>query len=67
MDLKTFFASIPKDQRDSVAKAAGTRWVYVSQIIRNHRKPSPALAQQLHQVSEGKIPLSSLRPDVWAA
>jgi hypothetical protein len=67
MDLKTYFADIPLSQRESIAKAAGTKWVYLSQIIRGWRKPSTELAQKLHEVSKGKVPLSSMRPDVWAA
>lgn len=54
-------------ERELIAKAAGTKWVYLSQIIRKHRKPSTELAQRLHILSGRKIPLHSLRPDVWAA
>lgn len=67
MDLKTYFASLPLSERELIAEEAGTKWVYLSQIIRGWRKPSTDLAQKLHEVSKGKIPLSSMRPDVWAA
>lgn len=67
MDLKTYFANIPLNERELIAQAAGTKWVYLSQIIREHRKPSTALAQRLHALTKGKVPLHLLRPDVWAA
>lgn len=67
MDLGTYFSDIPLAEREKIAEAAGTKWVYLSQIIRGWRRPSTELAQKLHTLSEGKIPLHSLRPDVWAA
>lgn len=67
MDLKTYFAKLSLSERELVAEAAGTKWVYLSQIIRKHRKPSTELAQRIHALTKGKVPLHSLRPDVWAA
>lgn len=67
MDLKTYFADLPISEREAIAEKAGTKWVYLSQIIRKHRKPSTELAQRLYALTEGKVPLHSLRPDVWAA
>lgn len=67
MDLKAYFADLSPDERELIAEAAGTKWVYLSQIIRKHRKPSTELAQRLHALTEGKVPLHLLRPDVWAA
>jgi DNA-binding transcriptional regulator YdaS (Cro superfamily) len=67
MDLKTYFADIPLSERKSIAEAAGTKWVYLSQIIRGWRQPSTELAQRLHSLTEGKVALHTLRPDVWAA
>lgn len=59
----------PKD-REAFARRAGTRKLYVHQLIattRWARRPSPALALRLHVASGGVVPLSTLRPDIWPA
>ncbi len=65
MDLKSYFAEIPTEECEEIAKRAGTNWAYLRQVVYGHRKASPALGRRLHDVTQ--LPLGVIRPDIWAA
>ena len=66
MDALTFLKTAGKAEAERVARAAGSNYVYFSQIAYGHRRPSPDLARKLSEASGGKMTLPKLRPDVWA-
>lgn len=53
------------EDADLLAKAAGTKAVYLMQIVRGVRQPSPKLARRIHEETNGVVTLGSLRPDIW--
>jgi DNA-binding transcriptional regulator YdaS (Cro superfamily) len=53
------------EDADRLAKACGTQAVYLMQIIRGVRRPSPKLARRIHAATNGVVTLESLRPDIW--
>jgi hypothetical protein len=65
MDAMTFLKEAGRDAAEQVARAAGTNYVYFSQIAYGHRKPSPNLARRLVEASGAKLTLAGLRPDLW--
>lgn len=72
MDLRRYFLSLPNAAaRDAFAKLAGTKKMYVHQLIcrseKSRRKPSVELSRALHSASDGQVPLHELRPDIWSA
>lgn len=67
MDALTFLKQSGKAVAEQVAKAAGSNYVYFSQIAYGHRRPSPELARRLVDASGGQLTLAGLRPDLWPA
>jgi len=65
MDARKFLDEFGKDEAGRVAKAAGSQYVYFTQIASKHRKPSPQLARRLVEASDGRLTLSELRPDIY--
>lgn len=51
----------------ALAKAAGTKRVYLTHLAHGHRKPSVKLAQRIAAATRGRVSLSDLRPDIWKA
>ena len=53
------------EDADRLAKACETQSVYLMQIVRGVRRPSPKLARRIHAATNGVVTLESLRPDIW--
>lgn len=63
MDALAFLEKHGKDVAEQVAEAAGTKYVYFSQIAYGHRRPSVDLAHQLVSASARLIPSPEERLD----
>lgn len=50
---------------EALAKAAGTKRVYLTHLAYGHRKASVKLAQRIVAATRGRVSLSDLRPDIW--
>jgi transcriptional regulator with XRE-family HTH domain len=66
MKLAELLPNLTRAERDALAAAAGTAPVYLSQIAKGLRSPSPKLARRLVDC-EPRLRLSDLRPDIWPA
>lgn len=55
MDVKTFLKTSSKDDREQVARLAGTTVAYLKQLGGGWRSPSKALAERLELASSGRI------------
>lgn len=65
MDKTTYWASLTPADKTDLAKRAKTSKAYLSQIIHDFRTPGAAFARRLHELSNKKLLLSELRPDIW--
>jgi DNA-binding transcriptional regulator YdaS (Cro superfamily) len=66
MNLKQYLDGLDRDERESFAKRCRVQYVYLTQLVSGFRKPSPKLAKAIYRESGGAVPLSVLRPDIWA-
>lgn len=63
MDLKHWLEATPEGEQRDAARRAGTKVVYLHQIARGVRSPSPALCGRLlAEIPE--LTLRELRPDL---
>lgn len=62
-ELKQFVEQYPGG-RPQFCKDATISEGRLSQIIGGER-PSPKLAKTIHRISNGQVPASALRPDLW--
>lgn len=62
MNLKSYLTQIDPV---ALAKAAGTKPVYLSQLASGHRKASHKLAKRIEHASKGKVTRQDLRPDIF--
>lgn len=53
------------EDAEVLAKACGTKPVYLMQIVAGRRQPSAKLARRIHEATNGYVTLESLRPDIW--
>lgn len=65
MDLRTFLDAMPRPERRSFAKRCGTTLNYLAQLQYGIKRPGPLMARTLHEASGRKVPLESMRPDIW--
>jgi DNA-binding transcriptional regulator YdaS (Cro superfamily) len=65
MDAKEFLKLYGLVEGEKVAKAAGTKLVYLRQISTGFRDPSPKLAILLEKASNGRMSRKQLRPDIF--
>lgn len=65
MDCKTFLKSTPIDERERVARRAGTTVAYLKQIAGGHSRPSADLAVRLESASDGRMTREDLLPDLF--
>lgn len=49
----------------ALAKAAGTKPVYLSQLVHGHRKPSVKLTKKIEAATKGAVTRFDLRPDIF--
>ena len=66
MKLSDLLPTMTPAERETLAAAAGTAPVYLWQIAKGLRSPSPKLARRLVEV-EPRLTLAGLRPDIWPA
>ena len=65
MKLKDYLEKLDQQGRESVAKAAGTKAIYLYQIATEFRRASPLLAQRIEAATNRKVTRQDLRPDVY--
>ena len=66
MQIKEFVNTFGPDELSTIARRAGTTLGYLrDQVANGHRKPSPELAMRLAEMSNGRLTLAELRPDLW--
>lgn len=63
MDMKTFVKTTPKQERERIAKIAGTTDAYFQQLAGGHRKPSALLAKRLEKATNKKLTRAELLPE----
>lgn len=62
-----YYEALSTAQKLEIARRANTAPIYLYQIARGLRKPSPDMAKRLHSASGFVVSLHALRPDVWDA
>lgn len=65
MDCKTFLKNTTADERERVAKRAGTTVAYLKQIAGRHSRPSPDLAVRLEEASDQRMTREELLPEFF--
>ena len=65
MDMKTYIKKEGRDAAARLAKKAGTKYVYLTQIASGFRKPSGRLTLLLEHHSGGMLSRQELRPDLY--
>jgi hypothetical protein len=65
MDLRKFLDAMKPAERREFATRCGTTANYLAQLHYGIKPPGPAMAKTLHEQSGRRIPLESLRPDIW--
>lgn len=65
MDCKAFLKSYSIEERERVAKRAGTTVAYLKQIAGGHSRPSADLAVRLELASDGRMTREDLLPDLF--
>ena len=66
MKFKDYVLSLKPNEREDYARRAGTTIKYLPLLTGGHRKAGPELARRLSEESGGVVPLSEIRPDIWA-
>lgn len=56
MNIKDWLHSATKEERDAVAKKAGTTVLYLKQLAGKHRFPSRPLAERLEEATKEITP-----------
>lgn len=54
-----------RDRLHALARACGTKPIYLRQIVCAHRRASPRLTQLIEMHTGGKVPRAELRPDIY--
>lgn len=62
--LRDWLASKSAEDREFIAKEAGTSVGHLWQLAGGHRKASAELAERLQDASAGEITIAGLRPDL---
>ncbi|MCD2852695.1 helix-turn-helix domain-containing protein [Pseudomonas aeruginosa] len=62
--LRSWLTSATSEERERVARLAGTSVGHLYQLAGGHRKASPELAERLQDASSGKVTIAGLRPDL---
>ena len=63
--MQAWLKQAADEERDRVAKAAGTSVGYLYQIAGGHRKASPELCKKLQDATDGVLTVSMIRPDLY--
>ena len=63
MTLKEYFRTEPMGAVNEMAEYLGITPTWLSILIHEKRKPSPALAIKIENATQGLVPRTVLRPD----
>jgi DNA-binding transcriptional regulator YdaS (Cro superfamily) len=63
--LKSFFAGIPRADRDLFAARCGTTAAFLRNVIYGQRKAGEKLCVAIERESGGRVTRRDLRPDDW--
>lgn len=67
MNLREYFVSAQRGERNRLAAALGTSPVYLSQIATGFRAAGTELAARIEAETDGVVRAEELRPDIdWA-
>lgn len=64
MELLEFINQQPPCELPDLASACGTSLMYLKQVARGHKKPNVKLSLNIARLSDYKVSLKSLRPDI---
>lgn len=64
MKLLDFINMHPRSERPALAHACGTSLAYLKQVAGGHKKPNVKLSLNIARLSDYRVPLKSLRPDI---
>ena len=64
MELLEFINQKPPCELPDLASACGTSLMYLKQVARGHKKPNVKLSLNIARLSDYKVSLKSLRPDI---
>lgn len=67
LTFSEYFSKLTDGQLDRLAAHAKTKPVYLYQLAKGIRRPSPDLARRLHAATGKRVSLHALRPDIWEA
>ena len=65
MTLKEYFRTEPMGAVNEMAEYLGITPTWLSILIHEKRKPSPALAIKIENATQGLVPRTVLRPDLF--
>jgi DNA-binding transcriptional regulator YdaS (Cro superfamily) len=65
MTLKEYFKTEPMGAVNEMAEYLGITPTWLSILIHEKRKPSPALAIKIENATQGLVPRTVLRPDLF--
>lgn len=64
MKLLEFINQQPASELPALASACGTSLMYLKQVARGHKKPNVELSLNIARLSDYRVSLKSLRPDI---
>jgi len=65
MTLQEYFASEPHGAKKEMAVHLGITPTWLGLLLRQVRKPSPALAKKIEKATQGLVSAHELRPDIF--
>lgn len=65
MSLKEYFVGEPHGSKKEMAEHLGISPTWLSLLISGARRPSPPLAKAIEKATQGLVPASVLRPDLF--
>jgi hypothetical protein len=63
--LRTYLNSLPVDEQAAYAESCDTTIGYLRKALSTKAQMDGALCRKLDENSNGKVPRSALRPDIW--
>lgn len=66
LTLRQYFDGEPHGAKKEMADYLGITPTWMSLLIAESRRPSPELAKKIEQATQGLVPASLLRPDLFS-
>jgi DNA-binding transcriptional regulator YdaS (Cro superfamily) len=63
--LYAYYMKLTRSERNYRAEKLQITPEYLNHVIHGVRQPSPHLARRIYDDSDGAIPLSAMRPELW--